>query len=164
MLQSVRGGLWHGIRARAATGPTWYIPRPMVSSVSPRQLIEAAIEARSRAYSPYSSFAVGAAVATEDGTLFTGCNVENRTFGLTVCAERTATLTAVAAGHRRITAVAVVADADPPAAPCGPCREVLHEFGTPDLVVFTVNVAGAAEEHRLAELLPHPFEFEPPAR
>ncbi len=124
-------------------------------------LIEAASAARERAYAPYSKFLVGAAIATDDGTIYSGCNVENRTFGLTVCAERVAMGTAVADGRTDIRAVVVVADAAPPAPPCGLCRETLTEFGSPDLPVLLVNTSGERVEYRLGDLLPHPFEFSP---
>jgi len=124
-------------------------------------LIETARKARSKAYAPYSRFKVGAALQTADGEIYAGCNVENRTFGLTVCAERVAMGTAVADGNSQITAVAVITDTDPPAPPCGLCRETLTEFGSPDLPILLVNTEGDRVEYRLSELLPHPFEFPP---
>jgi cytidine deaminase len=122
-------------------------------------LLEAALSARENAYCKYSGFAVGAAILTRSGRIHSGCNVENRTYGLTVCAERVAMASAVAAGDREITAVAVVTDTDPPATPCGPCREFLSEFGAPDLPVLLANTNGDQTEYRLDELLPHPFEL-----
>ena len=124
-------------------------------------LIAAARKARSQAYAPYSRFKVGAAIQTADGAVYPGCNVENRTFGLTVCAERVAMGSAVADGHPEVAAVAVITDADPPAPPCGLCRETLTEFGSPDLPILLVNTNGDRIEYRLSELLPHPFEFSP---
>lgn len=114
-------------------------------------LIKAAWETREKAYAPYSKFHVGAALLAEDGRVFTGCNVENLSYGLTNCAERVAIGAAVAAGVRRFRAVAVVADTSAPISPCGACRQVLAEFGVP-----RVLLANRAEriEFTLEELLP----------
>lgn len=113
-------------------------------------LIEAAWKVREMAHAPYSKFHVGAALRGE-GKVFTGCNVENLSYGLTICAERVAVGTAVAAGLKRIEAVAVVADTTVPVSPCGACRQVLAEFGDP-----LVCLANRAERvvFRLSELLP----------
>lgn len=119
-------------------------------------LVAAAKEARERAYAPYSRFLVGAAVLTASGEVFTGANVENASFGLTVCAERVAIFKAVAAGQRDFAAIAVVADAKEPAWPCGACRQVMAEFN-PHMLVTVANLAGQAETESLAELLPRPF-------
>ena len=124
-----------------------------------KPLIDAARSARDNAYCRYSGFAVGAAIQMTSGRIYGGCNVENRTYGLTVCAERVAVASAIAAGEREIVAVAVITDTDPPATPCGPCREVLSEFGSPDLPVLLANTNGDQVEHRLRDLLPHPFEL-----
>ena len=124
-----------------------------------KPLLEVARSARDNAYCRYSGFAVGAAIQTASGRIFGGCNVENRTYGLTVCAERVAVASAVAAGEREIVAVAVITDTDPPSTPCGPCREFLSEFGSPDLPVLLANTNGDQVEHRLEELLPYPFEL-----
>ena len=121
-------------------------------------LIAAARSARERAYAPYSRFRVGAALLASDGRVFAGCNVENRTFGLTVCAERSAVLQAVAAGAGKPVALAVVADASPKAPPCGMCRETLAEFAD-DLPILLVDSHGDREELRLAEIFPRPFVF-----
>jgi cytidine deaminase len=116
-------------------------------------LIDAARAARDHAYAPYSGFRVGAAVLA-DGRIVPGCNVENASYGLTVCAERAAVFAAVGAGVRRIDAVAVVTDADQPVAPCGACRQVLHEFG-PGMAVI---LAGREiRRFTLADLLPDAF-------
>ncbi|MES2437707.1 MAG: cytidine deaminase [Verrucomicrobiota bacterium] len=114
-------------------------------------LVEAAWRVRESAYAPYSNFHVGAALLAADGTVFTGCNVENISYGLTNCAERVAIGAAVAAGSRRFLAVAVVADTAVPISPCGACRQVLAEFGVP-----LVMLANRTErmEFRLEELLP----------
>ncbi|MDR7483251.1 MAG: cytidine deaminase [Armatimonadota bacterium] len=116
-------------------------------------LTRAARAVRRRAYAPYSRFAVGAAVLTVSGTIVAGCNVENASYGLSICAERVAVACAVAGGHRRLRAVAVAAD--PPAPPCGACRQVLLEFGVDAVIVAPVR--GAPRLHRLADLLAHPF-------
>ncbi len=114
-------------------------------------LVNAAWETREKAYAPYSKFHVGAALLAEDGRVFTGCNVENLSYGLTNCAERVAIGAAVAAGVRRFLAVAVVADTSAPISPCGACRQVLAEFGVP-----RVLLANRTEriEFTLEELLP----------
>jgi cytidine deaminase len=118
-------------------------------------LIAAATEARERAYAPYSRFAVGAAVLA-GGRIFSGCNVENASYGLAMCAERAAIFTAVAAGEQRIDAVAIVTGADGPTPPCGACRQVLREFG-PDATVISATTAGKRTQHTLSQLLPDSF-------
>lgn len=114
-------------------------------------LIEAAWQAREMAYAPYSNFQVGAALLAADGRVFSGCNVENISYGLTNCAERVAIGAAVAAGAREFLAVAVVADAGLPISPCGACRQVLAEFDVP--LVMLAN-RSSREQFRLDELLP----------
>lgn len=114
-----------------------------------------AVAAAKNSYSPYSHFRVGAAVLCEDGSIYGGTNVENRSFGLTNCAERSAVFTAVSAGNRRFLAVAVYApDADYPIPPCGACRQVLSEFGGEDLLVLMSNGTRRMEK-QLGELLPY---------
>jgi cytidine deaminase len=121
-----------------------------------QRLLAAAREARTHAYVPYSRFAVGAALLTESGETFTGCNVENASYSLTLCAERVAVGKAISAGHRVIRAIAVVGPEDDiPCSPCGSCRQVLHEFG-PEMVVVTGSAA-APEVSRMSELLPAAF-------
>lgn len=115
----------------------------------------AARTAQRQAWAPYSNFRVGAALEAEDGTVFTGCNVENASYGLTICAERAALVSAVTAGARRFRRVVVVTDSEPPAAPCGACRQVLAEFGT-DLVVESVGSSGR-RSWRVDQLLPDAF-------
>ena len=122
-------------------------------------LIDAARAARERAYAACSSLRVGAAVRMAGGLLHEGCNVENRTFGATICAERVAVTSAVAHGARQLEAVVVVTDTDPPAPPCGICREVLTEFGRPDLPILCLGSGDSRREHRLADLFPQPFDF-----
>lgn len=119
-------------------------------------LISAATEASRRAYAPYSQFHVGAAVLTRSGLVFSGCNVENATFGATVCAERNAVAAAIGAGERAIVACVVVTAEETPTPPCGICRQVLYEFG-PDCEVLAVTESGARRVFALGELLPAAF-------
>ena len=120
-------------------------------------LIAEARRAREQAYAPYSHFTVGAALRTKGGRVFTGCNVENLSYGLTICAERAAVCAAVAAGEREFDALAVVADSKEPVTPCGACRQVLAEFST-TLPVCSANLEGAVYESSIAELLPRAKE------
>lgn len=123
-----------------------------------RELLAAAAAVRAQAYAPASGFAVGAAVRSRDGRVFVGCNVENASYGLTLCAERAAVCAAVAAGVRELVAVAVVTAALPPARPCGACRQVLAEFGA-GMEVWLEGAGGVVERTNLAVLLPQPFTF-----
>lgn len=119
-----------------------------------------ALEAMQRAYAPYSSFHVGAALETEDGRRFSGCNIENASFPVTICAERVALGAAVAQGAKRFRRIAVAADGPEPASPCGMCRQALAEFGL-DLEVISVTPDGAETRWTLEELLPANFELLP---
>ena len=119
------------------------------------ELIKAALEARENAYAPYSGFAVGAAIMTKSGRIFKGCNVENISFRLTVCAEEAALGAAVVNGQTDLVAVAVAADSDHPVVPCGGCRQLLAEFN-PDPEIVSATVAGTRERYSLSELLPRP--------
>lgn len=112
--------------------------------------------ARDRAYAPYSRFHVGAALLADDGRVIPGANVENASYGLSMCAERTAAFRAASEGARRLVAVAVVASNEEPTWPCGACRQVLWEFG-PDMMVVSEGSGGRREERRLADLLPDAF-------
>jgi len=120
-------------------------------------LVAAAREARERAVATYSKFKVGAALETEDGLVITGCNVENSTYGLTVCAERVAVLKAVSEGHRAFRRIAVVADTKDPTPPCGPCRQILWEF-CGDIEVILANLTDDKGHHQLKDLFPLPFD------
>ena len=124
-------------------------------------LVAAAREVQARAYAPASRFSVGAAVRTADGRTFVGCNVENASYGLTICAERAAICAAVAAGARAVEAVAVVTDLEEPARPCGACRQVLAEFGR-DMEVVLAGRGDAVARTSLSALLPDPFTFDGP--
>lgn len=128
----------------------------MIAESTLSELAAKAKDARKRAYAPYSRFLVGAAVLTEGGEIFQGANVENASYGLTICAERAAVLQAVFAGARRIVAVAVATSTSPPAAPCGMCRQTLAEFAE-DCPILLLNDQGEHRRVSLAELLPHGF-------
>jgi cytidine deaminase len=121
-------------------------------------LARGAVEARERAYAPYSNFRVGAALLTADGRVFQGCNVENASYGLTICAERTAVVSAVAAGVKEFAAIAVAADQARTLSPCGACRQFLVEFN-PDMTVVLVGADGELTVTTAGELLPMRFEF-----
>jgi len=120
-------------------------------------LIEAALQVRERAHAPFSKFKVGAALLGEDGQIYTGCNVENATYGLTVCAERVAVFKAVSEGVRKFRRIVVVADTNVLTPPCGACRQILWEF-CGDIEVILTNLQGKTESLRLKELFPRPFD------
>lgn len=121
-------------------------------------LIDEARMGRENASAPFSKYKVGAALLTADGKVYRGCNVENCTYALTVCAERVALLTAIAAGDRKFTAIAVVTQSENPASPCGPCRQLLWEY-CGDIDVTIANLDGKSETMKLSALLPRPFSF-----
>lgn len=125
-------------------------------------LIACAIKTRESAYAPYSNYKVGAAVVTGDERVFFGCNVENASYGLSLCAERTAIASAVAAGAKRIRALVIVTDADPSGTPCGACRQWLAEFGGDDIEIIVANTTGSLllSRYTLGELLPNAFRLE----
>ena len=120
-------------------------------------LVAAARKAREHARADYSGFKVGAALETADGTYITGCNIENATYGLTICAERVAMFKAISDGHRQFRRIAIVADTQDPTPPCGACRQILWEFGG-DLEIVLANVQREIGTHRMSDLLPLPFD------
>jgi cytidine deaminase len=122
-----------------------------------RSLVDAARRARENAVAQFSNFKVGAALETTEGVVITGCNVENATYGLTICAERVAMFKALSEGHRTFSRIAIVADTDDPTPPCGACRQILWEFGG-DLEVVLGNLTQEKGVHRLKDLLPLPFD------
>lgn len=123
-------------------------------------LRRAAEDVRAHAHVPYSGFAVGAALLADDGRIYSGCNVENASYGLTICAERAAVTNMVGSGARSIAAVFVVADADRPVPPCGACRQVLREFAVARAPLRMANLQGAVQDVALGELLPFAFSKE----
>lgn len=123
-------------------------------------LFEEAKKARENAYAPYSKFSVGAALITKSGKIYRGCNIENASFGLTNCAERTAIFKAVSEGERDFQALLVVADTKDPVSPCGACRQVLAEFCPPRMPVYLANVNGNIEQTTVEQLLPSSFKSE----
>jgi len=129
-------------------------------AVTTDELIELATKARRKAYTPYSGFPVGAALLTTTGRVYTGCNIENSSFSLTLCAERVAVASAIAAGETGFAALAVVADIPGTVTPCGACRQFLAEFG--DMEIIMANLKGERRTQSLLELLPEPFSFQGP--
>ena len=121
------------------------------------KLIAAATQAREAAYAPYSNFRVGAALRAKSGRIYSGCNVENATYGLTVCAERVALLKAISEGERGFEAIAVVTDSDIITPPCGACRQLTWEF-CGDIPVILANLKGKVEHETTGKLLPRPFD------
>jgi cytidine deaminase len=128
-----------------------------LSAADSQWLLAAATDARTRAHARYSGFKVGAALETADGRLVTGCNIENATYGLTLCAERVALVKALSEGHAVFTRIAVVADTIEPTPPCGPCRQLLWEY-CGDIDVILGNLDGPTGRYRLSALLPMPFD------
>lgn len=128
-----------------------------MSDPNTRRLIDAALDARKRAHAPFSKFLVGCALEAPDGRIVTGCNCESASYGLTVCAERVAIFKALSEGVTSCKRAVVVADTPTPTPPCGACRQWLWEFGQ-DLEVILANLEGEKARHRMAELLPWPFD------
>jgi len=133
-----------------------------MSAIDVDRLVARAEEARSQAYAPYSGYRVGAALLAADGTIVTGCNVENGSYGLTICAERTAVCRAVAEGRREFLALAIAASGERTPYPCGACRQVLAEFCPPGMPVCIRRADGGVEQRKLGDLLPDAFTLEPP--
>ena len=121
------------------------------------QMIDLAKAVMRNAYSPYSQFKVGACLRTSDGAYFTGCNVENVSYGLTLCAEASAIASLVSAGNTRLVEVAIIGSSNAFCSPCGACRQRLAEFGSPDTLVHMANAEGEHQTLRLGDLLPHAF-------
>ncbi len=143
-------------RGPGATRPAGAFAEPeTIHMIDP--LVTAARTARKRAHAPFSHFRVGAALETADGQVITGCNIENATYGLTICAERVAVFKAVSEGHKAFRRIAVVADTAEPTPPCGPCRQILWEFAG-DLEVILANLKKETGRFRLSALLPLPFD------
>jgi len=132
-------------------------PRRLRDRPGDVDLVGAARRARENADAAFSHFKVGAALETADGTVITGCNIENATYGLTICAERVAMFKALSEGHRAFTRIAIVADTDAPTPPCGACRQILWEFGG-NLEIQLANMREDKGRHRLKDLLPLPFD------
>jgi cytidine deaminase len=122
-----------------------------------KELVEAAIAVREKAFAPYSNFKVGAAIRTKGGKIYTGCNIENATFSLTICAERTAIFKAISEGENEFVEIAVVADTEELTPPCGPCRQIIWEF-CHDIPVIFANLKGKSEIVQMSELLPRAFD------
>ena len=123
------------------------------------RLWQAASAARERAYAPYSRFSVGAALITRSGAIYAGCNVENASYGLTICAERTAVFQMVAAGEDRIAAILVAGPTEEFLVPCGACRQVIAEFASPETPVYMCDVGGNCRRSTMGELLPYRFSL-----
>ena len=121
------------------------------------ELIQKAKKAKEQAYAPYSGFHVGAALLCKDGTIFTGCNIENSAYGPTNCAERTAIFKAVSEGFREFEAIAIISDSKQPTAPCGVCRQVMREFCKPDFKIILVKSEEEWKIYTLSQLLPEGF-------
>ncbi|HEY2932040.1 MAG TPA: cytidine deaminase [Acidobacteriota bacterium] len=128
-----------------------------MATIDARNLKDAALKARDNAHAPYSNFRVGAALLDESGEIITGCNVENATYGLTVCAERVAIFKAISEGRRNFKAIAVAADSRILTPPCGACRQIIWEF-CGDIPVHLVNVQGEEKEYQMKDLFPAPFD------
>lgn len=128
---------------------------------TPEELLSLAVETAKNAYAPYSKFHVGSALETEDGAVFSGCNVENASYGLTICGERNAIFQMIAAGQKQIRQIAIVADGDVVPYPCGACRQVINEFADPDCPVYVAPAQhiDRYETMTLGELLPKSFKF-----
>lgn len=130
-----------------------------MNSVCPHDLLSIATLYLDNAYAPYSGYRVAAALRDEDGRIFLGVNVENSSYGLTVCAERVAVFSAVSSGSRRFKELLIIARGTNPPLPCGACLQVLSEFNEGDLVIHVATTSGLCQSYRLSELLPKPFKL-----
>jgi len=126
--------------------------------VTQEELVEFAQQVREQAHAPYSNFKVGAALETEEGRIFTGCNVENSSYGLSMCAERVAIFKAISEGFRHFKRIAVIAETRSPVRPCGACRQVISDLFPPNADVILANLQGDIEVAKICELLPAPFD------
>jgi len=133
-------------------------PAPELDAAREDRLVEEAARSRANAISKRSGFSVGAAIEDADGRIWGGCNVENSTYGLTVCAERVAIWKALSEGIRSFRAVAVITGADEPTPPCGACRQILWEFAG-DVPIVSATAGGARKRYRLSAIFPEPFDF-----
>lgn len=132
-------------------------PNKFNKTVKKEELVSLALKARENAYVPYSGFHVGAALLADNGKIYTGCNIENASYGATICAERTAVVKAVSDGAKEIIAIAVSSDSNDATMPCGVCRQVISEFCTQDMPLFLSNRNGQFETYSFNEILPHAF-------
>lgn len=124
----------------------------------PENLVRLAGEAKEKAYVPYSKFHVGAALYADNGKVYTGCNVENASYGAAICAERTAVVKAISDGAKKILALAVSSDSNNPTMPCGICRQFISEFCSPNMPLYLSNHSGEYETYSFEEILPHSFK------
>ena len=133
----------------------------IIISITDKILLETAKKAMTKAYAPYSRFRVGSAILTANDKIFTGCNVENASYGLTICAERSAVVSAVSAGERRFKAVAIIVSGKKPACPCGACLQMLGEFAATDMKILMASFGNlkAVKTARLSELMPCQFRL-----
>jgi cytidine deaminase len=138
-------------KSAPSTSDTVKVPKPVLRA------FENAVACRARAYAPYSKFKVGSALLAKDGTIFYGCNVENASYGATICAERVALLKAVSEGYQSFTDIVVVTDASTPAFPCALCLQVMAEFFAPDARVWVADTKGIRSVNKFAKLLTKPF-------
>lgn len=135
--------------------------QPGMGGATPDEMVRLALEVQQNAYAPYSGFRVGAAVLADNGRVYTGCNIENASFGATICAERTAIGKAISDGARQILAVAVTSDSDDYTMPCGICRQVMSEFCASDMPLYLSDKKGNFKEFLFSDLLPNVFILKP---
>ena len=129
-----------------------------IDEATTSRLVKEAKKVRENAHAPYSDYNVGAAILASSRKIYVGCNIENSSYGMTVCAERVALGCAISSGEKELIAIAIVTDDDPPATPCGACRQVLSEFQK-NLIIISANLSGQQVLFRLSDLIPHPFQL-----